>query len=109
MTYDEYEQMLKVMVIDDGRGIKAEDIGKLFCMFGKLRRTAEINNEGIGMGLMICQSLVKMNHGTISAHSKGLNKGSIFSFTMHMKQALESEENSVRDSQEFLVFDESYV
>ncbi len=27
MTYDECDQMLKVMVIDDGRGIKAEDIG----------------------------------------------------------------------------------
>ena len=36
---------------------------KLFKMFGKLRRTAEMNNEGIGLGLMICENLVKMNHG----------------------------------------------
>ena len=44
---------------------------KLFKMFGKLRRTAEINNEGIGLGLMICENLVKMNDGTISVHSDG--------------------------------------
>lgn len=46
---------------------------KLFTMFGKLRRTAEMNNEGIGMGLMICQNLIKMNGGTISVHSDGEN------------------------------------
>ena len=46
---------------------------KLFKMFGKLRRTAEINNEGIGLGLMICEKLVKMNHGTISVQSDGEN------------------------------------
>ena len=53
-------------------------------MFGKLRRTAEINNEGIGLGLMICENLVKMNKGTISVHSDGENKGSIFTFSMKM-------------------------
>ena len=40
-------------------------MSKLFSMFGKLRRTAEINDEGIGMGLMICEKLVTLNQGTI--------------------------------------------
>lgn len=57
---------------------------KLFTMFGKLHRTAKINNEGIGMGLMICQNLVKMNGGTISVRSDGEEKGSTFTFTMSM-------------------------
>ena len=65
--------MLKLHIIDNGKGIRKEDIDKLFKMFGKLRRTAEINNEGIGLGLMICENLVKMNHGTISVHSDGEN------------------------------------
>jgi len=46
--------MPKVHVIDNGVGIRSEDMNKLFSMFGKLRRTAEMNDEGIGMGLMIC-------------------------------------------------------
>ena len=54
MAYDQAEQMLKVLVIDTGKGISAEDLDRLFKKFGKLLRTAEMNSEGIGMGLMIC-------------------------------------------------------
>ena len=72
-AYEEDEQILKVQVVDDGKGIKSEDISKLFSYFGKLKRTANINSEGIGMGLMICQNLVKMNKGTITVHSNGEN------------------------------------
>ena len=38
------------------------------------------------MGLMICENLVDKNGGTISVHSDGENKGSVFSFTMKMKR-----------------------
>ena len=69
--YDKKEQMLRFHVVDNGKGIRKKDMKKLFKMFGKLRRTAEINNEGIGLGLMICENLVKMNNGTISVHSDG--------------------------------------
>ena len=41
-------------IIDNGKGIKPEQIDTLFKMLGKLRRSAEMNSEGIGMGLMIC-------------------------------------------------------
>ena len=63
----------------------ASDMDLLFKQFGKLRRTATMNSEGIGMGLMICRNLVQMNGGTISVHSDGIDKGSIFTFTMHME------------------------
>ena len=45
--------MLVVDVIDTGAGIAAEDITSLFSRFGKLHRTADMNSEGIGLGLMI--------------------------------------------------------
>ncbi len=61
--------MPQVGAVDAGKGTTIEELNKLFSMFGTLRRTAEMNSEGIGMGLMICQNLVKMNNGTISAHS----------------------------------------
>ena len=54
VAYEEQEGLLKVHVIDNGKGIAMQDLSKLFKLFGKLRRTAELNNEGIGMGLMIC-------------------------------------------------------
>ena len=40
-------------VKDTGAGIAQEDIPKLFNRFGKLHRTAEMNHEGIGLGLTI--------------------------------------------------------
>ena len=77
--------MFKASVVDNGKGIRPEDKAKLFNQFGKLMRTASMNNEGIGMGLMICRNLVHLNSGTITVHSEGEDKGSIFTFTMKMQ------------------------
>ena len=86
VTFDDTVDLLKVQVLDTGKRIIEEGTSKLFQMFGKLKRTAKMNSEGIGMGLMICQKLVDKNGGTISVHSEGENKGSVFSFTMKMKR-----------------------
>ena len=85
MAYDYVQEMLRVHIHDTGKGISKEDMPKLFNMFGKLKRTAEINSEGLGMGLMICQNLVNLNGGTIEVFSEGENRGSVFSFSMKMK------------------------
>ena len=58
VAFVKVEEMLKVHVVDTGKGIIPEDIDRLFKQFGKLHRTAEMNHEGIGLGLMICQNLV---------------------------------------------------
>ena len=72
-------------IVDTGIGIKADEMDKLFNMFGKLLRTAEMNHEGIGMGLLICKNLVELNRGTISVHSDGQGKGAVFCFTLSME------------------------
>ena len=69
-------------MVDNGRGITESEMANLFSMFGKLKRTAKQNSEGIGMGLMICKNLIEANHGTLSVKSKGENCGSSFMFTM---------------------------
>lgn len=84
MAFDDEECMLHSHVVDDGKGIRAEDMCKLFSLFGKLQRTAQMNKDGIGMGLMICKNLVANNGGEINVHSDGENEGSVFSFTMKM-------------------------
>ena len=53
-AYDEASEMLKVRVIDTGKGIKEDEMTDLFTKFGKILRTAVMNSEGLGMGLMIC-------------------------------------------------------
>ena len=56
--------MVKVLVEDSGLGIKDEDKGKLFKMFGKLKQDSEdINPHGIGLGLTICNSVLSQLGG----------------------------------------------
>ena len=57
-SYDyEYERLI-VHVVDSGAGIAKEDFSMLFSKFGKLQRTADLNNEGIGLGLTIVKQIV---------------------------------------------------
>ena len=47
---------IKFSVIDTGLGIKNEDKGKLFKLFGMLEQTGnnkKVNTNGIGLGLVI--------------------------------------------------------
>ena len=64
---------------DTGAGIEAKDMPTLFTRFGKLQRTANLNNDGIGLGLMIVKSIVEASGGSIIAESNGIDgKGSLF-------------------------------
>lgn len=85
MAYDETDGKLFVHVADNGKGIGKNEIPKLFTQFGKLKRTAKMNHEGIGLGLLICDKLVRANGGTISVYSDGLEKGATFCFSMKMR------------------------
>lgn len=68
---------LIITVKDTGRGIKAENINKLFNKFERL--DAEINSttEGTGLGLAITKKLVELMGGKINVESQ-YGKGSIF-------------------------------
>ena len=76
---------MKVQIKDTGAGIDPEDIPKLFNRFGKLHRTAEMNHEGIGLGLTIVKQIVEKCNGTIGVISEGLGHGSMFFFSMKMR------------------------
>ena len=55
--------MLIVHVKDTGQGIKHEDKKRLFHRFAKLEDTKDLNQEGIGLGLTICEAIVRANDG----------------------------------------------
>ena len=70
--------------MDSGKGITAEEIPLLCQKFGKLYRTAEMNSDGIGLGLMISKALIERNGGKLDIYSNGIDRGSIFGFSMEM-------------------------
>lgn len=58
-----------------------EDQKHIFKLFGKLQKTYHINQQGVGLGLMISKKLVECLGGTISVRSTPGN-GSVFTFTV---------------------------
>lgn len=69
--------LLIISVKDSGRGIKAEDISKLFNKFERLDIEKSSTTEGTGLGLAITKKLVEMMGGKINVQSS-YGKGSIF-------------------------------
>lgn len=69
--------LLYIAVKDTGRGIKKEDIGKLFNKFERIDEDRNTTIEGTGLGLAITKSLAGMMGGKISVDSK-FEEGSVF-------------------------------
>ena len=67
-----------IVVRDSGRGIKPELLENIFDMFVQADETLDRREGGMGVGLTLVHSLVKMHGGTVTAHSEGEEKGSEF-------------------------------
>jgi signal transduction histidine kinase/ActR/RegA family two-component response regulator len=65
-------------VRDEGVGIDAQLLPKLFDLFLQGDRTLDRAQGGLGIGLTIVKNLVEMHGGTVEAASAGLGKGSEF-------------------------------
>ncbi|HMF15360.1 MAG TPA: ATP-binding protein [Gemmataceae bacterium] len=67
-----------VRVRDDGRGMPAELLPRVFDLFTQGERTAARSEGGLGVGLTLAKSLVEMHGGRIEARSRGQGLGSEF-------------------------------
>lgn len=85
LSWDEEKRSLIVQVTDTGRGIKEEDVKKLYNKFERLGED-EGNIEGTGLGLMITKMLLNKMEGTIDVDST-YGEGSTFSVVIPQKPA----------------------
>ena len=65
-------------VRDNGTGIDADMLPRVFELFSQERQTIDRSQGGLGLGLAIVRSLVEAHRGTASAHSDGRGTGSEF-------------------------------
>lgn len=86
--------MLIISVKDSGRGIKAENINKLFTKFERLDVERNTTTEGTGLGLAITKKLVDLMGGEINVESN-YGEGSIFIVQLPQKIDLETKDPSL--------------
>ncbi len=57
--------IVRIEVIDQGKGIPSHEVGNLFTRFKQLSQPDEIRSQGSGLGLFICKSLAEAQGGAI--------------------------------------------
>jgi len=69
---------VEITVRDNGIGIAADQLGRIFEMFVQIDTSLERSISGLGIGLTLVNSLVEMHDGVASVRSDGLGSGSQF-------------------------------
>ena len=76
-----------VEVEDNGDGIAPELMAVMFEPFVQGTRSVERSHGGLGVGLALVKSLVRLHGGVVAAHSEGAGKGSRFTLTLPLATA----------------------
>ena len=80
------EDTLLVSVRDEGEGIAEADVSNLFKIFYTSKTRSADVKRGIGLGLTICETVVKAHGGTISGRNRTDRRGAEFLFTLPLTE-----------------------
>ncbi|MEX2496688.1 MAG: ATP-binding protein [Woeseia sp.] len=78
ITAAEQDKEAAVSVKDQGIGIDGDMLDSVFHLFSQAARTTHDTRGGLGIGLTVVQSLVRMHGGRVTVSSDGEGKGSEF-------------------------------
>ncbi len=71
-------------VKDNGIGMNEDTLSKLFKITEKVKRNGTANEEGTGLGLILCKEFIEKNKGSIRVEST-VNEGTSFYITVPIK------------------------
>jgi signal transduction histidine kinase len=71
-----------ITVADEGLGIEAEALPRLFGEFYRVQSPDRQGISGTGLGLSICRKIIRAHQGEIWAESDGAGQGTRFHFTL---------------------------
>jgi signal transduction histidine kinase len=81
ISAEEFSSHTEISVMDNGVGISPENIQKLFRVDVHHSTSGTSEEQGSGLGLILCQEFVEKHNGKIWVESE-INKGSTFKFTI---------------------------
>jgi two-component system phosphate regulon sensor histidine kinase PhoR len=81
VRFFDMSQTILIEVADDGIGVPAENLPRLFERFYRVDKSRSRHEGGTGLGLAICKHIVESHGQTISARSV-VGKGTTFSLTL---------------------------
>ncbi|HEX4153246.1 MAG TPA: ATP-binding protein [Steroidobacteraceae bacterium] len=76
-----------VRVVDNGQGIDADLVPRLFQLFTQADRSLAHSQGGLGIGLSLVRTLVELHGGRVSVRSGGRDRGSTFEVRIPMRPA----------------------
>jgi signal transduction histidine kinase len=77
----------EVAVRDNGSGIDAHLLPHVFDLFTQADRAPDRSQGGLGIGLALVKSIVRMHNGQVAAHSDGPQRGTTMTVTLPLAQA----------------------
>jgi signal transduction histidine kinase/ligand-binding sensor domain-containing protein/CheY-like chemotaxis protein len=101
--YDKIDKEVRFFVSDTGIGIDPSDYENIFIQFFKVDKERKKLYRGAGLGLAICKKLVERMGGKIWVES-GIDKGSVFYFTLPLKKTKVSAKNKEISEQKIYSF-----
>jgi CheY-like chemotaxis protein len=87
LTIDRSEGQLRFRVTDNGKGIGADFLPRVFERFAQGDASRSRQHGGLGLGLAIAKQLMELQGGTISAASPGEGLGATFTVTLPLSAA----------------------
>jgi PAS domain S-box-containing protein len=79
-------EVVRLTVGDDGIGIGAALLPRVFDLFTQGERSADRAQGGLGVGLAVVKSLVELHGGWVEAASAGVGQGSVFTISLPLLQ-----------------------
>ncbi|MEO8315749.1 MAG: response regulator [Pseudomonadota bacterium] len=84
------DDIIAVVVRDDGMGIAPSMLDHVFDMFSQAGRSSSEAQGGLGIGLTLVKGLMKLHNGQVRALSAGDGQGSEFIITLPRERAVQS-------------------
>ena len=84
-------EMVKFTIKDRGTGILEKDLPNIFMMFYTSYDKHPDAEKGMGLGLAICDTIIKAHGGSLEAHNRKDGAGAEFSFKLPMEVSVDKQ------------------